>query len=183
MPMYCNRFVTVMCIAIAIGAPAGCERVPTAAKSSVYRPEEPSKPARTTKLRKSSWVKNCYPGGNETTLQYFRAANERHQDYAYCDAILDENGDCKELHLNVCYQPDSVDLNDMLLLPKLQTVSMKGESLTDEQLVFFARMPSLKKLSIYLVHKLTTHGIERLKMARPDLEVAVTFSRQRSGDL
>lgn len=165
------NIVVAICVAASI-ALSGCERPRTPAKTVKPAPEKP-------KYRKYLFAGNCDPHGNDTTLRYFASVNQRHANYLYCSAVLDDNGDCTELHLNICYEPKSIDVEEMLQLPKLQKITLNGETITDEHLATFERMPSLKELGLGgYAEAMTPQDIEQLQKTRPDIKVSFRFKKQ-----
>jgi hypothetical protein len=163
-------------IAAVLLSAAGCGRdTPVAPQSPEPVAKKAPITAKKSKLR--TWADTQFPAGNEQTLKFLAWAKEKYE--LYCGVELDKNGDCVELNIHPCWPTSDEELKVIAELSHLKSLSLSAESITDDGLRYLEAMPALKKLWMVEASQITDDGINRLKRAKPDLEIELPYRKTK----
>jgi len=90
---------------------------------------------------------------------------------------LDTNGDCVKLNIHPCWPTKDEELKVISELKRIQSLSLYATSITDDGLRHLENMPALKELWMIEASKVTDDGLERLRRAKPDLQIDLPYRK------
>ena len=175
-----NLRVTVVCFATIAGAAipfVGCGREsPVAVQSpNAGQLEMLLRTQSDAKRKQRTWASTQFPGGNDRTQQFLAWSHERYA--VYCSMELDADGECIELNIHPCWPTSDEELKVISELPRVRSLSFSGSAITDDGLDHLESMPALMRLDIVGASQITDERVERLKFARSDLKIDLSYRK------